>query len=385
MDILRREELEELAAVRDKFCTSIYMPTHVKGVETLQDHIRLKNLLKRAEQELDRRGMRPANAREMLAQAQAMVGDYEFWQYQREALAMFAASGFFRYYRVPLRLEEMVSVGDRFYLKPLLRLLSGDGRFYVLALSGGAVRLLQCTRFGCDRVDLPDSVPRSFDDAQRYLDEEKQRQWYPTTAPLGGGTSGAIVFGSGTANESDKKRVQEYFHAVDKGLHEVLREDRAPMVFAGVEYLLPIYREASHYQNLLQEGVFGNPEGVSDGELHNKAWALVEPLFRKEQTQAAEQFKSLQPAGRASHAIKEVVAAAHQGRVDTLFVATGLQHWGRFDASTYTAESHHQPEPGDEDLLDLAAQQTLLNGGKVYAVDSSEIPDGAPLAAVYRY
>jgi len=40
-----------------------------------------------------------------------------------------------------------VVVSDRFHLKPLLPLLTGDGRFYILALSQNQVRLLQGTRY----------------------------------------------------------------------------------------------------------------------------------------------------------------------------------------------------------------------------------------------
>lgn len=41
-------------------------------------------------------------------------------------------------------------------------------------------------------------------------------------------------------------------------------------------------------------------------------------------------------------------------------------------------------EPGDEDLLNAAAIQTLLNGGTVYAVEPEQVPDTAPLAAIFR-
>ena len=41
------------------------------------------------------------------------------------------------------------------------------------------------------------------------------------------------------------------------------------------------------------------------------------------------------------------------------------------------------PEPGDRDLLDLAATQTLLMGGTVFVVD--DVPGGGEVAAVVRY
>jgi hypothetical protein len=46
---------------------------------------------------------------------------------------------------------------------------------------------------------------------------------------------------------------------------------------------------------------------------------------------------------------------------------------------------HDKEQPGDADLLDFAAIQTFLQGGSVYAVKPDQIPDKAPLAAVFRY
>ncbi len=46
---------------------------------------------------------------------------------------------------------------------------------------------------------------------------------------------------------------------------------------------------------------------------------------------------------------------------------------------------HSEPQPGDEDLLDAAAIQTLMHGGVVYAVEPQKMPDEAAIAAVFRY
>ena len=69
-----------------------------------------------------------------------------------------------------------------------------------------------------------------------------------------------------------------------------------------------------------------------------------------------------------------------------MFVAVGVRRWGHFDQSRYEIEVHDEKQPADQDLLDLAAAQTVLNGGTVYAVDPDAMPEaGAELAAVYRY
>jgi hypothetical protein len=50
-----------------------------------------------------------------------------------------------------------------------------------------------------------------------------------------------------------------------------------------------------------------------------------------------------------------------------------------------TVEPHDEPQPGDEDLLDLTAAHTIINSGKVHVVAPEEIPGSGPLAAVLRY
>jgi hypothetical protein len=80
-----------------------------------------------------------------------------------------------------------------------------------------------------------------------------------------------------------------------------------------------------------------------------------------------------------------VVPATVDGRVDTLFVASGVRRWGRFDADERKVERHGEQTTESEDLLDFAAVHTYMNGGTVYAVDPDEVPGGKDLAAVMRY
>jgi hypothetical protein len=76
---------------------------------------------------------------------------------------------------------------------------------------------------------------------------------------------------------------------------------------------------------------------------------------------------------------------AHHGRIDVLFVAIGVQVWGGFDLEKDKVYVHESPELDDEDLLDLAAIQTLIKEGAVYAVSPAEFLDKALVAAVLRY
>jgi hypothetical protein len=46
---------------------------------------------------------------------------------------------------------------------------------------------------------------------------------------------------------------------------------------------------------------------------------------------------------------------------------------------------HSSPAEGDEDMLDLAAVQTYLNGGAVYAATQDRLPFPMAAAAILRY
>lgn len=388
MDILTTDELRALTKKPEGWCVSIYMPTHRVGAEIQQDPIRLKNLLAEAEERLLLKGLRTPEAKELLEPAEKLLHGGLFWQHQSDGLAIFLSPGQFRYYRLPFDFDELVVVADRFHIKPLLPLLSGDGRFYVLALSQNEVRLLQGTRYSVSEVD-GDGAPKSLAEALRYNDPEKRFQFHTSTITPGGkGQRPAIFHGHGVASADDPKDyILRYFHRVDEGLRDLLRDVKAPLVLAGVDYLLPIYKETNSYPYLVDKGVEGNPEELRAEELHERAWAIVQPLFLAAQKEAATQYKRLAGAGskQASNDLKKIVPATYQGRVETLFVAVGLQQWGTFDPATNAVQLHREVKPGDEDLLDFAAVHTLLNGGTAYAVELEKVPDEAPLAAVLRY
>ena len=58
---------------------------------------------------------------------------------------------------------------------------------------------------------------------------------------------------------------------------------------------------------------------------------------------------------------------------------------GTFHPTTNMVHVHCKARYQDDDLLDIAATQTLLHGGLVYAVEQANVPGGGLLTAVFRY
>jgi len=383
MELFSREDLKKIIAVSQDPCVSMFMPAFRAGKETRQNPIHFKNLIAEAEKRLSIRELDKRKIRSLLEPARHLLKDNRFWRFQSDGLAVFLSWDFFAYYRLPIDLEALAVVARQFHVKPLLPLLTGDGRFYILALSQNMVKLYQATRFKIDQMSI-EGLPPNMDEALGYNNLERQAQFHTGTPPRSGKRD-AMFHGHGGGADDKKEFLRLYFQKIDDALQSVLRDESAPLIVAAVEYLLPLYKEVNSYPHLLDEPVPGNPEQLKPDELHGQGWRIVEPLFTRERDEAYETCQILMDNQKASPRLGQVLPAAYNGRVDILFVAVGVQKWGTFDPQTRQLKTHRQKKPDDVDLLDYAAVHTLLNGGTVYAVKPEEVPGNSSLAAVFRY
>jgi len=385
MNLLSRDELQSLISEQGNTCVSLFMPTHRFTTDTQQDPTRLKNLLRDAEGQLQAKGLQLSEVDRLLTPARKLVKQPLFWRGQSTGLALFLSPETFRYYRLPLEFEVLVVVGGSFHVKPLVKLFTGGGRFFVLAVSQNQVRLLDCTPYSVRKL-APKDVPHSLNEALRFNEEEKHLEFH-AGSPGGRIRQSTVIQGQGIGSNASKHRkdILEYFKKIDRGLQKLLKGQHAPLVFAGVEYLLPLYKEANRYPRLLEKGVSGSPDRQSARELQKQAWTIVQPYFRRELHEAVGRYERAVSAGRASTDTRAIVRGAYGGRVGLLFVTVGRQRWGHFDRQTQGVHLGENPAAGDGDLLNFAAVHTLLHRGTVYAQEPKNTGLDAELAAVLRY
>jgi len=387
MDRLTNAELTELLRTQDAHCVTMLMPTHRSGKDNEQDSIRFRNLLDRAEKELAERGLRSVAARKLLEPARGRAADWPFWAHQADGLAVFLTPERIQYFRTLQPFREILIIGERFYIVPLLPLVAENMRFYILAISPRKVRLLKANRDTAIEVDVPE-LPENLDEFTRVIVAEKQLQFHTEASTIQNpGRRAAEFFGhSGSDAETEQKiRLLEYSQAIDKRLQRVLAEEKAPMVLAGDRALLPIYRQANNYANVLGQNLTGNPDAQKPAELRDRAWPLIEPLFLETRNRVLETYGQAAGNGRGSHRLEEVLPAAQDGRVGSLLVGWDTQQWGRYDPENRTAELHDGPSPQGEELVNRAVVMTLQTGGEVFPMLQAEMPEPDPVAAVYRF
>jgi hypothetical protein len=387
MDILRKTDLKELIGNRAGVCVSLYMTAHRVGREQQQDPIRLKNLLNCAELELTAQGMRTPDAKALLQPGDNLLSNSDFWQHQSNGLAVFISADKFHTYRLPQPFEELCVIADHFNIKPLIPLLSSENHFYILALSLNKVRLFLGSRYTIGDIPLSD-IPTSLDETLWFEEPQKHLEFHTSTStPSASGQRSAMFHGHGAQKDDDKEKILRYFQILDKGLQEFLLAEDAPLILAGVDYLLPIYRKVNSYTNLVTEVLTGNPDELSAQELHQQAWEIVQPIFHEDRGEAFQRYQQLSGTGSelASNDLVDIVKASYYGAVETLFVALGTHQWGIYDPQDNKVKLDAEATPHNQDLLDFAAAYTLANSGTVYALEPTDLPGRESLSAIFRY
>ena len=373
-----RSELRALMEQQIGPCISLFLPAYRAGAKVQQNPLRLRNLIREAEHHLLLNDLPIPQVEALLEPARELLGDELFWLHPDDGLAIFRSPNLFRTYWLPDHFKEQAVVTHHFFLKPLLHFLTDDGQFYLLALSHNHIRLIEGTRYGASEVTVPETVPRSLAEAMRYDESENELQYHSGSSGgvVGkGGRRATLFHGQGVGTDDEKEQLLRYFQQIDRGLHAKLRDEHEPLVLAGVAYLFPLYRQANTYPHLLEEGVPGNPDKVSLETLRQQAWTIVEPFFTQARQEAITRYRESAATGRASHTMSEIVLAAYDGRIESLFIEAEQEQWGTFNPATRMLHIHLKARFNDDDLLDIAATQTLFHSGSVYVVEHMDMPD----------
>lgn len=381
MDLFSRTDLEQLLEDDSGVCLSLYMPTHRRaGREARQDSLRLKNLLEAAEQRLAALKRRSPEIMQKLRWARSFLNDEDFWKHQSLGLALFASPQTTRYYRLPVRFSESVAVDRRFHVGPLLNFLTDNLPFHILAISQKHVRLLSADRQTVQQLHLKD-LPDSLAAALWYKEPEKLLQMR-SSAP---GTPGSY-HGEGDDTREPDVDVLEFVRAVEGPVTAHLQRHQTPLILAGSQPTTGLYRRVNSYNRLVDAGIEGSPDELTDQELQERAWPLIEPLAHQPVEGAKGSFSRLSAIApkRVSADVAEALKAAREGRVDSLLFSYGT---GGRPAAAF--REHLGPEhlTADvyEDLLEAAISETLRRGGQAFPLSQADMPTDSTVAAVMRY
>jgi len=299
------------------------------------------------------------------------------------SLLVFQSPNLLEWVSTASQVPEKIAVADRFEIRPWLPLKDWDREFYILAISLKHPRLLRCTGLAAEEVELPAETPDSLSDAMQTRPPDHSLDNMSTGGPSTGSMKG-VRFGTSTLAEVKDEYVLHFFLQLDRGVRAVLKQSEAPLVLAGVEHELALYRRINTYAHVVEPGVSGSPERLGP-ELHKRALGVIRGQLPEPLQKDLDGFDKLVGTGHASTRVQEIVKAAHDGRISHLLLRPDAEYEGKFDEVRRKVK--RQPGLIDplHDLLNDAAAETFRHGGTVSAVPADKMPNGAPVAAIYRY
>ncbi|HEY0840184.1 MAG TPA: hypothetical protein VGD74_08360 [Vulgatibacter sp.] len=205
-------------------------------------------------------------------------------------------------------------------------------------------------------------------------------------APSGSGAvPGAYHGQSGPEKRGMEEDRDFYFRQLDDGVRRAVHDEDAPLILAGTDSIAPHYIKVSKHKGVMDEWIEGNADHVPNETLHQRGLEMLEPLWKKELNSLQDRFGTAISHSMGSDRLEDIVPSSVQGRIETLFVAPRNAKWGRFHEDDLRVEIHNERADGDIDLIDRAASQTLMNGGRVVVCKPEEVPGSQEIAAIYRY
>ncbi|HUK32219.1 MAG TPA: hypothetical protein VLV89_13970 [Candidatus Acidoferrum sp.] len=373
-----RVGFHDLFAAHEPPCVSIFMNLEAGFGAAERNLLKLKGLLHDAEALVLKAPIALAETSDFFNAAWRCIDQLNLNPRKEGGIGLFIAEDFFRFYVLPAVVREHISIGTQFFVRPILPTLANDN-FFLLALSQDHLKLFQGTATELHEVfvkDVPGSLREDFE-SQSF---ERENQFH-TASPAGVGRQAAIHHGP---HIQQKDRILRFFRDVDSGIAARLKGQSGPLVLAAVHYLMPIYHQVNSYPHLLDEGIFGNPDSQKGDLLLSAARAILEKHYSQERDSVLKMFSENTHTGLTSTNLREVVAAAAGGRVRFLLIPDDAEQWGIFDFPD-TVHLHAHKEAGDDELLNLAAVLALRDGGQVFVAPKHSFPQGAPLAAIYRF
>ncbi|HEV7812435.1 MAG TPA: hypothetical protein VGO99_05660 [Leifsonia sp.] len=366
MNIPSASDLADLTDHRDDASVTIYVKSSPLPREIQTVQLTLKNLVADAMAQLEATGTPTRRLAEVAESLGRLQSDEEFWLHQAHALAIFAAPGKLQTYRLANHIHELLAVGDRFDVGPLLRSVSFANAGYVLTVTGGSVHLYELS---ADHrpAELELSLPSDLESVLEI--------------PNHGGQSDLQRAAGATGQKIEQQR---YCRLIQEAVLGRISDSSLPMILAATDDMKRAYRVINTYPFLLDHGIDVHPDSLTPDDLDARAREILDEHYRSELSEWREHFGTQRSHGRATSKLDEVARAATAAAIEELLFDMESTIEGSIDGMG-VLKTADDAGPSTYNVVDEIAARVLRSGGKVRAVRNKDLVDGSPVAALLRF
>ncbi len=301
-DIPTTHQVDRLINSRNPHSVSLSVPTDPTPNGDAE-RIDLKNMISEAAGQSVAAGATSREWQPLRDQLDGLYEDDEFWRHQARTTAVFASPTEFIVHRLPNRSGRFVAVGDRYYVKPLLRSVTFPQMAYILELSVGAARVLEVFPESAVQDVTPPDMPSDAASA--------------TGVPT---ISTRSHHGRLHGSDGQKVRIRQYAGQVERSLRPLLGTGDVPLILAATEPIGSIYRSMNTYPHLAPDGIDGNSETTADHDLAQAGRVILDGVYAAQLAELHSLFDRRVVQRRAVNDLPEVARCATLGMVDTLLV-----------------------------------------------------------------
>jgi hypothetical protein len=383
-----RQVLTELLAFDEQPSLSLYMPTHRTFPERSQDPIRYKNLVRELQVQLEQQHPDLDNT-SLLEPFLALVDDQDFWNSNRDGIAVFGAPDYFKVIAVNQRLPECAFANSHPYLKPLLRLAQSTERYQALCLTRNEVWLYEGSSQQLEKIELSQEVPRNQEEALGEDLTSGDQQGFPNGFSRSSERGDPMMHESAGGGKQDEINLdrERFFRAVDKAILEHHSQPSGlPMILVALPENQAVFRAVSHNSQLLGQGIDADPSRMSVEELRVHCSKLMDHSHSDRIVDSLNRYGVAVGQGRAVDNLAAIAKAAWESRVALLLVEAERQVPGELDPDKGKLIIDETGDAQATDVLDELILVVTRQGGDVVVVPPEHVmPTDTGAAAVCRF
>ena len=196
----------------------------------------------------------------------------------------------------------------------------------------------------------------------------------------GGGSGGesALHGHTETSKEKDIDR-ENYFRIVDKYINEHYTSERdLPLILYALPENQAVFRKLSKNNHLIEDGIEESGANVNFKVVQEKALAKNVEIVIKQKEKLFNRFRETSLKFRVDNQLNDLAMSATEGRIEELLVNKDYHQRG-----IITPEGEF--EDVDHDFVKRLITRVISTKGKVFVVNSDDMPVGINLSARLRY
>jgi hypothetical protein len=358
-------------------CITILLPPYHPGEPAGSASALLKSNLREATRQLAKLEFPQSAGADLLEPLDRLVADPRLVSGSHSGCVIFRSPSVFEQFGLIQALQPSFNIGGSFAIRKLAPEFAVPRVFYILALSKTRIDLLRCSGLHAEPAKppgLPDTLAEAL--ALEFPDPHMKNR---SAAGSSTGARHSVTFGTGTERETEHSHLADYYKLVDRRLHQFCREPDAPLILAGVEEDTVIYRDISTYRDLVKNSIQGSPD-VSREPRHllQQAYSILRSDALERHANALKTAKESVSPNRYSADPEVILRGAFEGRVGELYTDENSERIDLFERDAYR-------NWGKEDVLNLAAVQTILHHGKSFELPRGMMPEGAVAVGLMRF